>query len=1123
MIIYRKKLILKIILGVFSIVFLLLGICLSANAQESIKVYNKDKEVVLSHDLFSYDEQYYLHLDDLGQLGLSVNKENGKYTITSADGLGVERTLIISPKTLNTDFVITPLAEEVSSEENTISVKTVTCHFALTPRSTKKIGYSTGFEQEFPLDSIYLNGYTQALINDDGELYISTQFIGNELSHKYSLENGRMDFYIADADSVIMETTVNLAQEMVVPSVAPSQVPSFAPSGGHDVNIYTAYKTGEGNTLEDFEMLSSLTCTIPENESSVTCLIEIPIEKINTNNIYFIADLGETYVLACNEYDFSKVGKVLVYGQQDNITYTVNVNLPAVDELDVPFTVYVKADSKTFSKQGVVKSGEKSAIFKFEGLPAATDYNARIEFGYHKYRNSVLVDFMFVNIAYAKDFKTDFTAEYSRVVACNVSLPDDFIPDGDVEVKVELSKYISFGGIAVVDRLIDWHDSKIITLNNEKRSEQIYLYSQSSSSRLSYWLVSPVDGLCEKGYLCEGGLTSNKVFSKEIEEDLDVKIKLLRKKKITVTVFRPYFVPIENDIFATVELDNLLTSDAADIIMDFTKTPLIPSGDKSSQFEFEIAEDESYTLEISNITGDDQLFDYYCYVKPSDSPADKGRKCIIGFSDDDIDTIELLKANIIKGTVKCEKQDLHFDVFATCKTCVLDKTIILTTKAENGEFSFKIPGGIDTYILSVQTRAGKKSFYVSDGLSTNNENEATKLEYDNECENDKVVVLEYILQNPPQPIEISDENDYFRFENVSDYLIDEYDAYVAYYDKHGKLISVDKTEENKLVSGWYFKLQRNTADYKIKKAKAFAWKKGSLIPLGNISEISVNQPYIPEQNISVFRIGDINAVINSKVEVLHKAPENINDTMYILTTDFERMGYKVIVFDEVIYIERDELKFEFIPGEYTAVQKQDDVVYDISAPILREEEILIPVSVVSNLFDEKPEYHNMGKMLIINMPFCDIKYNDVFCKPILTMYNKGVIEGDEDGAFNPSKTVLRSEAAAFFSRTMRHEFVKYEFECADVPASHWAKSWIGICINENIFSLENNMFRPNDCITLKEAIIATLKMLGENFENYLETAKERGLLTNINEENVERNITRAEITQLLYNSLEVDN
>lgn len=985
---YKKEQVKIPVLMIF-ILFFILFLNITVNAQENIKVYNRNEEVILSHDLFYYNEQYYIHIDDLQQLGFSVSEDNNAYTLSSIDCLGEERCLIVKPITDSSDIIITPLYGLMSKE--TAVVEKVFCNGSYRGRFTKVIGHSNDIGMGFPTVA---NGFEFSLnseicIKVNDELYISTQYVGNYLSHKFSVENGRIDFYIANVDSSIIETTINLVEG------------ELAPSGGYDIKIYTAYKIGEGNTIDNFEILSSYDCTIRENENDVSCIIETQGEKISDNNIYFIVDFGERYSLAYSKYDFSNVGKVLVYGQHKDVTYTVDINLPSSDARDVPFTVYVEADCKTYSKHGIVNVGEESSTFEFEGLPVAKRYRTRIEFDYHKYKNAILEDFEFLHIAYAKDFKTDFEAEYSRVVVCDLSLPDDFVPDGDVEVKVKLSKYVPDNSLTViVDKLTDWSDSKIVTLNNQKRSEQIFLYSQASSSQLYYMVVNGTDVLCQYGYLHTGGkVSSDRKSLKEIKEDAVVQMQLLQKKKIRVNVFIPLSLSNENDIFAYAILDDVLTASNKDLVMDFTQTPLIPSGKWNSYFCFELAEDKSYTMKIADITGDERLFDYCCYEKYFESPADETKKRYISFRDDEIN-ITLLQCNNISGKIECETPNLNFDVLATC-SLYSGGIIRLAPTVQNGQFSLKIPEDTDTYILDVQTIIGKKSYYVADGISTNDINEATEISF--EYDDDRNIVIKYIVQNPTLPIEISTNMkcDYYIFENTSDYTIESFIAYIAYYDTDGRLFYLENAENYNLISGFICKIPVNLWDYRIRKVKAFCWKNTGLTPIGNVVETNVNMPTVPEENKT----------------------------------------------------------------------------------------------------------------------FKDIDSSNIFCEAISNMYSKGVIVGDENDYFNPYESLLRSEAAVFFSRTKGYECLSYKFECSDVPADHWAKSWIGICINEHIFDLENDRFRPNDYITVKETIVAALKMIGKNHEEYLKTAKEIGLLTNVDTENVERNITRAEITQILYNIL----
>lgn len=941
-----------------------------ACAEESVAVYNMGEEVTLSRGAVYRNEQYYIHYEDFRLLNLEVEKEDNVYTLTAEDCLGVTGTLTLKPYTaglLPPGAIIGPVTGLATfSEEDT--VETVSCDGSYARyRSDETIGYAPGIPPVSVPNGSF-TGNEKAAIKVNGELYISADFAGERLSHTYSAENGRIDFYITGTDSTAVGVWAELPDGAV------------APEGGHGVNISVANKTEPG---EELDVLSSVMCVIPEGETGAECIIEAPAEKLTDGNMYFTADFGGRYEYVCREYDFSKVNKISVYARQTEVRYTLDLSLPETADRDVPFTIYVKADGEAFSKEGVLEKGEKSTRFEFDGLPAAKSFNVSVKFDYHRYKNAVLEDFEFLNIAYARDFGTSFTPEYARSITCRVGLPEGFAPEGDVEVRVDFAKYTG-NGVAVIDSLTDGTDSETVVLNAENRTKQISLYSGASASALSYKIIGNADGLCEVGYLGAGGaLTSDKSGTAKLTENAVADITLLQKKTLTITVCRPYSLSTDNDIFATVETAEVSGKKTV-AVTDFAETPLIPSGKRKSQFELEIAEDKRYEIKITGITGDDRLYDCYYCVKPLKSPADESESRTFGFTGDDFE-ITLLLCNNVSGTIECEREGLNVEAFAECRLSD-GNTICLSQIAENGSFKLKIPEDADTYILGAQTASGKKSLYLSDGVSTRDESNAAVFAF--EYDADKSVAIKYIVCEPYVEITFGKNGEAVRFETVGDYAIEAYDAYIAYYGKNGNLISVEKTEYGISANGTYFTQTPKNDNYKIKKIKALAWEKDGTAPLGDFAETGVNVPDLPERGL---------------------------------------------------------------PG---------------------------------------------------NMPFNDVEYGDEAAEAILDVYFKGIMTMYEDGSFRPEGTVLRSEAALCFARALGHEFWDFDFECSDVSGKHWAKSPIGICIAEGVFDLTDNKFRPDDELTVEEAVTAAGKIKGENAGNPAEDAPERS-------------ITRAEMAKLL--------
>ena len=147
--------------------------------------------------------------------------------------------------------------------------------------------------------------------------------------------------------------------------------------------------------------------------------------------------------------------------------------------------------------------------------------------------------------------------------------------------------------------------------------------------------------------------------------------------------------------------------------------------------------------------------------------------------------------------------------------------------------------------------------------------------------------------------------------------------------------------------------------------------------------------------------------------------------------------------------------------------------------------------------------------------FPDVDPLSVYKEAIESAYCSGIMGVYEDDVptFRPGGHVTRSEAALLFCLFMGYDCHTYDFSCEDVPQTHWASPYVGICVNEHVFELEDNTFRPNECITVLEAYEA-MKSLGEA-ENM--SIHPSDLLMNIDSENMEREIKREEFAQLVYN------
>lgn len=165
-----------------------------------------------------------------------------------------------------------------------------------------------------------------------------------------------------------------------------------------------------------------------------------------------------------------------------------------------------------------------------------------------------------------------------------------------------------------------------------------------------------------------------------------------------------------------------------------------------------------------------------------------------------------------------------------------------------------------------------------------------------------------------------------------------------------------------------------------------------------------------------------------------------------------------------------------------------------------------PLSIAISEAVNKPYYPD-------DMEFYDVELSSKYYAAIKNMYLSGVMLGYEDATFHPENYVKRNEASAMFCRLLGYWCNTYKFSCDDVPRENWESSYVGVCVNEKIFELEENKFRPYENITVSETYEAIQNILeGQNSQIEL-----TDLFINIDLKNFERDITRAEFAQMLYN------
>ena len=113
----------------------------------------------------------------------------------------------------------------------------------------------------------------------------------------------------------------------------------------------------------------------------------------------------------------------------------------------------------------------------------------------------------------------------------------------------------------------------------------------------------------------------------------------------------------------------------------------------------------------------------------------------------------------------------------------------------------------------------------------------------------------------------------------------------------------------------------------------------------------------------------------------------------------------------------------------------------------------------------------------ITVSFNDVADSAWYAEAVNTLASLGIVNGVGDNTFDPNRAIKRSEFAAICARFAEAATGGAAF--TDVPASHWAYSYITTCATYGwITGYEDGTFRPDRAISRAEAATMVNRMLG---------------------------------------------
>lgn len=159
--------------------------------------------------------------------------------------------------------------------------------------------------------------------------------------------------------------------------------------------------------------------------------------------------------------------------------------------------------------------------------------------------------------------------------------------------------------------------------------------------------------------------------------------------------------------------------------------------------------------------------------------------------------------------------------------------------------------------------------------------------------------------------------------------------------------------------------------------------------------------------------------------------------------------------------------------------------------------------------------------------FLDVDEHSEYWPAIEFVSEMKVMVGDEQGNFNPNRTVTRAEMAGIACRLKGSTYnLTTSAVFSDVPIDHWANAYISEAAKLGIVKgYGDGTFGPSDIVTYEQAITMIVRAVGgpEYVEEgggypdgYIAAAVMHGFLNGVNAKKGEE-ISRADIALIAYN------
>ena len=164
--------------------------------------------------------------------------------------------------------------------------------------------------------------------------------------------------------------------------------------------------------------------------------------------------------------------------------------------------------------------------------------------------------------------------------------------------------------------------------------------------------------------------------------------------------------------------------------------------------------------------------------------------------------------------------------------------------------------------------------------------------------------------------------------------------------------------------------------------------------------------------------------------------------------------------------------------------------------------------------------------------FSDVDESSSYYDAISTLTTLGLLQGYENGSFQPEGNITRAEFATIMARILGMESMTYtESEFSDC-SDHWAKNYIESAKNVGIIAgMGDGTFLPDSPVTYEQALKMLVCLLGYESDavymggwpmGYRQKASDLKLTRNISGQAMDAPASRQIVAQIMYNALDVN-